>query len=72
MQRMKLYGTVLDKKQARVCTKKKKKKFPKKALLEIHSNNFTPPPISRPNLQTESAELVVLFILRVWHMLYLR
>lgn len=69
MQRMKLCGTVLDKKQARVCTKKKKN--PKKALLEIHSNNFTLPPISRPNLQTESAELVFLFILRVWHMLYL-
>lgn len=33
MQRMKLYGTVLDKKQARVCTKKKKKKISKKSSL---------------------------------------
>ena len=64
-----LCGTVLDKKQVCACTKKKKKA--QKSLLAIHSNNCTFSPISRPNLQTESAELVVLFILRIWHTLYL-
>lgn len=57
MQQMQLCGTVLDKKQA--CTPPPpKKKNPKKALLEIHSNNYTFSPISRPNLETESAEFV--------------
>lgn len=59
MQWTKLHGTFLDKKQVCACMKKKK------GLLEIHGNNCTFSPISIANLQTESAELVGLFILRV-------